>query len=351
MTNVYFIVNRRGLKIMLFGAILFTVQYFTQPFVTSDIFTRILLEVILGFSIGILISMVTSRLDFVSSLTISVLVNFLIYWGILNYSGIKLNKELSAFVIHPSIPFFYDIIIILLEAIGIFTGSLLPDLIEKDTDAEMISIHSYQNLIGAISYILFISFIGFLNPHVLPYEMEPNYFLLFLLVSLILSYFNIFFSGSTGLNLAVIPLIIIAIILGIDYGFIPTIQYYEYTIVIFIASFFYFYLANRIEVDRNGRITGSVVSSSRAFYFSLPFLFILWLILRTFILKTLMIDSLFFLILPETTMDILADFLKGRKTGKVGSVGGVGMSDGLWLQFLISMFFILALLSLLNISI
>ncbi|MGP6220285.1 hypothetical protein [Caldiplasma sukawensis] len=351
MTDVYFIVNRRGLTIMIFGAILFTAQFLLQPFAGSDIFTRILIDVILGFSIGILISMVTSRLDFVSSLTLSIVVNFLINGGILNYSGLTFNKELSQFIIHPAISFFYDIIIILVETIGIFTGSFLPELIEKDTEPEIISLRSYQNLTGAFSYIFFISFLGVLSSNILPSVMYPEYFLLFLLISLVLSYFNIFFSGSTGLNLAVIPLIIIAVILGIYYGFIPKTQYYEYAIIVFIASFIYFYAVNRIEVDRNGRITGSVVSSSRAFYFSLPFLLILWFILRTFFLKDLLIDSIFFLILPETSMDILADFLKGRKTGKVGSIGGLGMSDGLWLQFLISMFFILALISTLNIAI
>ncbi|MCY0859872.1 MAG: hypothetical protein OWQ54_05520 [Sulfolobaceae archaeon] len=214
-------------------------------------------------------------------------------------------------------------------------STIIIRLIKRTT--RVVSMVATAQLWGAtVIYTIFFYFVKLIYPLLLK-ELIP-----FLIGSFLASFFGIGNTNKTVINLCAITLLLTSAYLSIRY--ISSEIDLEFLGLIFLLSLIYYYIAMKVIVVRRRRmiVYGAVVTSYPSMFFFPVILVLIWFVLSLFIHQIPQISVNYFPIvfLPATLGNMIMDYLKGRSLPG-GVVGGVGMADGLWLDFVLLLIYYL----------
>ncbi len=198
---------------------------------------------------------------------------------------------------------------------------------------------SYQNIYGSffiVSLLLLDTYYLKNNNYII---LNPYIFIFFFLFSYILSFFSIKINEYSAINLSLLPLIIFSVL---PYLLIKIYNFYVFLILItllFLISYIFFYFELKIEIDPISKMpTGNVIDS----YPRILTIFIIsfsWLLLSYLLKYIISIYSFLFIQFPLLLGSLINDYRKGKiamiyknEEDEIGIVGGVGLSDGLWIN-------------------
>ncbi len=205
----------------------------------------------------------------------------------------------------------------------------------KDKE-EVTDLPTLQLWSATVSYVAFF----FLSKLFLPPLI--HFLLPFLVLSFVLSFFAV--GGRTSFNLSLVGLFLASGILTFsslsNTGLILP-------LMIFAVSVVYYFFTMRLVITQTERgVTGGVVSSVGSTLAFPVFIVIVWLLLNQLYSPMIpMPNTRDFpvIFLPSVVGNTIMDTLKGRRLELVGGgiVGGVGMADGLWMDFLFVLIYFL----------
>ncbi|MGC8992059.1 MAG: hypothetical protein ACP5JE_00650, partial [Thermoplasmata archaeon] len=169
--------------------------------------------------------------------------------------------------------------------------------------------------------------------------LNPYIFIFFFLFSYLVSFFSIKINEYSAINLSLLPLIIFSVL---PYLLIKIYNFYVFLILItllFLISYIFFYFELKIEIDPISKMpTGNVIDS----YPRILTIFIIsfsWLLLSYLLKYIISIYSFLFIQFPLLLGSLINDYRKGKiamiyknEEDEIGIVGGVGLSDGLWIN-------------------
>ncbi len=355
-----FIVNYYGLKLLLLSifVFLFILFFNFNYFILKDIENLLIFSLILS-----LISfLIIEDIDFIGYF-------ILFLWPLFLYYYLPYVMPFISFLKKTEFPFnienilglflmLFYIFTITFIAVSVFfiirfiLGKILfKSKIEESQFSKNRKALSKQNLTGSYFIMIILIFLSFFVNKINYYPLQIQNFIYFLFISYILSFFSIQVNRYSAMNLSLLPLIVFSIlpyfILRIE-----NIQKFILLIsILILISYIIFHFEMKIEIDpETGRPTGSVIDTYPRFLTFLM-IFISWLLLSYILKLSISIYSFLYIIFPTLIGAIINDFRKGRisimekeneELEEIGVVGGVGLSDGLWLNvFFIIMVYII----------
>jgi len=180
------------------------------------------------------------------------------------------------------------------------------------------------------------------------YFLYPPVFMSILFLAFLASFFVIYLTYELAYNMTVVFIVLVSALPLIEYmQVISTVSFLKLMLVLTVASIIVYIIIFREQINPStGEPTGAVVSTYQSDVIAIIVLLIVWIFFYKWIEFSLTSGTLLFIMLPVAIGSITSDTLHGHRSIKKierlegkremsGSVGGVGMADGLWIPQII----------------
>ncbi len=329
-------VNIYGLKLLFISAILFSFLFFMKIMGIHIISNT-------GFLYISILDILVAAFSFLFLEDIDP-IGYYLSWAWVMISNIILfsilNKahSISAYTILAKLFFaiFYGTLFLIVRYSA---GKLISkDSLMQTVDSEYEKEYGKWDIYMSVGYVILIFLdILYYSRNGL-YFLRPEVFLLIISIAYILSFFNLYFTETLAFNLSVFFILVISLLPFFGYIQISSISDFLISFsVLAFSSFIVFFLF--YEETEGGGVASSKVTDMISIVIILVIFVIVNLYFRLFPFNN---DIILLILLPITIGSILSDVYHGIRSKNTfyqthkredyvsGSVGGLGMADGLW---------------------
>ncbi len=349
-------INEYGLKLLFIGAMAFFFLFFLKYINISIIsIPGILYITIFDVLLAMLSLLFIEDIDITGYFLswIWAMISFIVLSYILR--GIAGNIFNYSYTKNVFLPLAYAFLYAIIFTVSRFSmGKLFSGKSLKQSDNSLYRKRNSRQQVRMSLVYFFIITIDLFNYSGNLYFLRPEVFIIILLLAFISSFFDLYFSNHLGFNLSIVFILIMSFLPLIGYNNISSSGNFALLMIILTISSILIYLLIFKEQKNKytDEFTGGVVSSTRNDFISLILLIVIFVIVNSFFhVLPVTFRTILFILPPVVIGSIVGDTLHGLMADKKilkmnngeefvsGTVGGLGMGDGLWI-YLIILFFI-----------